>query len=81
VIVTVHEKVPVALTVASQPVTLAPLPMVVATVVPGVNPAPVTVTETPLGPCPGAIVTLGVVRVNEAVALSKGPSAPDAVSV
>lgn len=80
-ITTVQENVPVALTVAPQPVTDPPELMVVDTVRPGVNPVPETVTDTPLGPWVGAREIAGVETVNEAVAASKLPSEPVAVTV
>ena len=45
------------------------------------NPLPDTVTVAPLGPCVGTSVTDGSVIVNVAVALSKLPSDPVAVTV
>ncbi len=61
---------------------IAPPPsMVKVTVTPGVNPLPDAVTVTPLGPCVGDSVTVGVVIANPAVALSKLPSSPIAVMV
>ncbi|MGD0588659.1 MAG: hypothetical protein ABSA63_07725 [Thermoplasmata archaeon] len=45
------------------------------------NPVPDTPTDTPLGPCVGVSVTTGVVTVNDAVALSRLPSDPVAVTV
>ena len=45
------------------------------------NPAPATVTVAPTGPCPGDTVIDSVVTVNDAVALSKLPSDPVAVTV
>ena len=47
----------------------------------GVNPVPLTVTVVPLGPWLGVSVIAGVVIVNGAVALSKLPSDPVAVTV
>ncbi|MFZ0942919.1 MAG: hypothetical protein WAN54_03375 [Syntrophobacteraceae bacterium] len=47
----------------------------------GVNPLPDAVTTTPPGPCVGTSVTDGSVIVNVAVALSKLPSDPVAVTV
>jgi hypothetical protein len=52
-----------------------------AIVTPGENPLPDAVTVTPLSPCVGTSVTAGVVIVNDAVALSKLPSDPVAVTV
>lgn len=49
-------------------------------VTPGVNPAPDAVTATPLGPCVGLGVSDRVVTVNAAVAWSKLPSDPVAVT-
>lgn len=81
VIVTLHENVPVPVTVAPQPVIVAGDPMVVVTTFPGVNPVPETVTETPLGPWVGFSVMLGSVTVNVAEAWSLPPSDPVAVTV
>ena len=80
VIVTIQLNVPVPETVAPQLVIVAPELIVVVTVLPGVNPVPETVTDTPLGPCVGERVIPGVVTVNGAVALSKLPSDPVAVT-
>jgi hypothetical protein len=81
VIVTVQLNVPVPDTVAPHAPIVAPAPIVVVTVLPGVNPVPDTTTDTPLGPCVGTSVTVGVVTVNDAVPLSKLPSDPVAVTV
>ena len=68
-------------------VTLAPVLIVneIVTAPPvlvvGVNPLPVTVTPTPLGPWLGVSVIVGVVIVNVACAESKLPSDPVAVAV
>jgi len=80
VIVTVQLNVPVPETVAPQLVIEAPELIVVVTVAPGVNPLPETVTDTPLGPSVGETMIFGVVTVNGAVALSKLPSDPVAVT-
>ena len=80
-IVTVQLNVPVAVTVAPHALIAAPAPMVVATVLPGVNPVPDTPTDTPLGPCVRVSVIPGVVTGNVAVALSALPSDPVAVTV
>ena len=79
--VTVQENVPAAETVAPQLVMLAPDPTDVVTVRPGVNPDPETVTLTPLGPWVGASVIDGVVTLKSAVAESKLPSEPAAMTV
>jgi hypothetical protein len=81
VIVTRQLNVPVPDTVAPQLVIVAPELIVVLTVTPGVNPLPDTVTDTPLGPCVGESVIAGIVTVNGALALSKLPSDPVAVTV
>jgi hypothetical protein len=81
VIVTEQLNVPVAETVAPQLVTVAPVAIEVVMVAPGVNPVPLTVDEAPLGPWAGASEIEGVVIVNDAVALSKLPSEPVAVTV
>jgi len=80
-IVTVQLTVPVPDTVAPHAPIVAPAPIVVVTVAPRVNPVPDTPTDTPLGPCVGVSVITGVVTVNDAVALSKLPSDPVAVTV
>ena len=76
-VVTVH--VPLGVTAAPElivnAIVTAP-PVSVA----GVNPVPATVTDVPLGPWFGVSVIVGVVTVNEAVALSKLPSDPVAVT-
>jgi hypothetical protein len=51
------------------------------TVTLGVNPVPVTVTDTPLGPWTGLKLMIGVVIVNEAVAKSDPPSDPVALTM
>ena len=80
-IVTVQLNVPVPETVATQLVAIvAPEPIDVVTVILGVNPLPEIVTVAPLGPCIGVSVTAGVVIVKGAVALSKVPSEPVAVT-
>lgn len=81
VIVTEQPNVPDAETVAPQLVIVAPDPIVVEIVAPTENPEPETVTEAPLGPWVGESEMLGWVTVNEAVALSKLPSEPVAVTV
>ena len=80
VIVTVQLNVPVPETVAPQLVIVAPELIEVVTATPGVNPAPETVTVTPPGPWVGVSVIAGVVIVNDAVAVSKLPSDPAAVT-
>jgi hypothetical protein len=70
VIVTGQPKPPLAETVPGQ-VPMAAVPLIaMVTVASGVNPVPVTVTETPLGPWVGVKEIIGVVMVNDAVALS-----------
>jgi hypothetical protein len=81
VIATVQLNVPVAATVAPQAPIVAPLPMLDATVAPGVNPVPEIVVEAPLGPRVGASEIAGCVTVKAAVALSNEPSEPVAVTV
>jgi hypothetical protein len=81
VIVTEHVNPPVELTVAPQLVIVAPEPIEAVTVVPGVNPLPEMWTSTPLGPWPGPTEIVGAVTVKVAVALSKLPSEPVAVTV
>jgi len=72
--------VPVAVQALGDPI--APLPLIEnVIVVLGVNPLPDAVTVTPLGPWAGTSVSVGVVMVKVAVALSKLPSDPVAVSV
>ena len=78
---TVHEKAPVAETVAPHVPIVAPDPTLVVIVFPGVNPVPETEIDTPLGPCDGESEMAGVVTLNEAVAASKLPSEPVAVTV
>ena len=80
VIVTVQLNVPVPETVAPQLVIEAPELIDVVINLPGVNPVPETVTDVPLGPCVGERVIPGVVTVKGAVALSKLPSDPVAVT-
>ena len=74
--VTVH--VPLGVTIAPElivnVIVTAPLVSV------GVNPVPATVTDVPLSPWLGVSVIVGVVIVNKAVALSKLPSDPVAVT-
>lgn len=81
VTVTVQLNVPEPETVALQAPIDAPLPMEAVIVTPGVNPVPEIVTAAPLGPWPGASVIPGRVTLNEAVAASKLPSDPVAVTV
>jgi hypothetical protein len=78
---TVQLNVPVPDTVGPHAPTVAPAPIVVATVAPRVNPVPDTLTDTPLGPCVGVSVITGVVIVNDAVALSEPSSDPVTVTV
>ena len=80
-IVTVQPNVPVPDTVAPQAPIVAPAPIVVVTVTPGVNPVPDTPTDTPLGPRVSVRVIPSVVILNDAVAWSKLPSDPAAVTV
>jgi len=63
VIVTEQLKLPVAETIAPQCVMLAPGPIDVVTVTPGVNPLPVSVGVTPLGPWDGDSVIPAAVIV------------------
>jgi hypothetical protein len=72
--------VPVAVHALADPI-VPPAVIVNAIVTPGENPLPDAVTVTPLSPCVGTSVTAGVVIVNDAVALSKLPSDPVAVTV
>jgi hypothetical protein len=81
VIVAVQLNVPVADTVPLQPEMRAPALMVAEIDAPGVKPVPERVTPAPLGPWVGEIVTAGRVTLNEAVAASKLPSEPVAVTV
>jgi hypothetical protein len=81
VTVTVQLNVPVLVTVAPQAPIAAPAPIVVVTVLAGVNPVPDTPTDTPLGPWVKVRVILGVVTVKGAVARSAPPSEPVAVTV
>jgi hypothetical protein len=81
VIVTIQLNVPVPETVAPQLVIVAPELIVVVTVLPGVNPVPETVTDTPLGPCVGERVIDGVVTANVVLAWSFPASDPVAVTV
>jgi hypothetical protein len=81
VIVAVQLNVPSVPTTAPQPVIVAPELIVVVIVTPDVNPLPETVTVTPLGPCVGVNVIDWLLIVNDAVALSKLPSDPVAVTV
>ena len=69
-IVTEQENAPVPLTVAPQLVTVAPAPIEAVTTMPGVNPVPATLTDTPLGPWPGPTEIAGAVTVNLALAPS-----------
>ena len=78
---TVQLNPPVALVVAPQvPIVAEPL-IVVVTVTPGVNPAPETVGDAPLGPSVGLMERLVAVIVKVAAAWSLPPSAPVAVTV
>lgn len=79
-IVTRQLNEPLEETTAPQALTVAPLLIDVATVTAGVNPVPDTVTEAPLGPWVGARVISEAVIVNAALALSKPPSEPVAVT-
>ena len=82
--VTEQLNVPLPDTVAPQLVIVAPPEIIVAIVAPGVNPVPVAVTVDPVGPWVGASVSVGVVIVNECVAVSAETvptSVPDAVIV
>jgi hypothetical protein len=82
VIVTPQLNEPSKRTVAPHEVIEVPDPSIVVVITaPGVNPAPVRVEEAPLGPWVGARVIVGVVMVNVAVALSRPPSEPVAVTV
>jgi hypothetical protein len=81
VIVTVQLNVPVALVVAPHAVIAAPTPIVPVIALLGVNPVPAITTDTPLGPSVGVSVIAGTVTVKAAVALSKLPSDPVAVTV
>ena len=72
--------VPVAVHALADPI-VPPAEIVNVIVTPGVKPLPDTVTVAPLGPCVGTSATAGVVTVNVAVALSKAPSDPVAVTV
>lgn len=80
-IVAVQLKLPVPETVAEQPVSVAPALAEAVIVAPGVKPDPVIVTEAPLGPWVGESEITGDVMVNGAVAASKLPSDPVAVTV
>jgi hypothetical protein len=82
--VKVHEKVPVPEVVWAVQVWVAgvaPLYVNVPIVLAGVNPAPVTVTETPVGPCVGFTAIVGVVTVNATVAVSDPASLPVATAL
>jgi hypothetical protein len=79
--VTVQPNVPVPDTVAPQAPIVAPAPIVVVTVTPGVKPVPDTPTDTPLGPRVSVRVIPSVVILNDAAAWSKLPSDPAAVTV
>ncbi len=72
--------VPVAVHALADPI-VPPEVIVNVMVELGVNPLPDAVTTTPPGPCVGTSVTDGSVIVNVAVALSKLPSDPVAVTV
>ena len=79
-----HENVPVALVVNEPDVQLAtviPSNTSDASGVDAENPVPDTVTVAPTGPWVGDTVIAGTVMVNAAVALSKLPSDPVAVTV
>ena len=80
-IVTVQLNVPVADTVAPQLVIVAPEPIVVVMLAPGVKPVPETVIAAPLGPWLGVSEIEGAVTVKVAVPLSKLPSEPVSVTV
>jgi hypothetical protein len=61
--------VPLAVQVLGDPI--VPPPLIENVIVAlGVNPLPDAVTVTPLSPCVGTSVTVGVVTVNDAVAWS-----------
>jgi hypothetical protein len=61
---------------------MVPVELIVkVTDTPGVKPLPEAVAVTPDGPCVGSSVRVGVVMRNAAVAASKLPSDPVAVSV
>lgn len=81
VIVTEQLNSPTLLTVPPQLVTVAPEVISVVMVTPAVNPVPVTMTDTPLGPWSGESAIDWLLIVNPAVALSKAPSEPVTVSV
>lgn len=80
-IVTVHVNVPDPDTVTPQLEIVAPELIVVVIVTLGVKPVPETTTETPLGPWVGLRVIPAALTVNVAVAASKLPSDPVAVTV
>ena len=75
--------VPPDVTVALHDPIVAPVPIVVVTVTPGVKPLPAIPTETPLGPCDGvSVMSAGIVIVNGALATSAGTvDASDPVAV
>ncbi len=85
--VNVHVKAPAAEVVWEVQVCVpgvAPLNVIVPTVVDTENPEPVTVTEVPTGPWMGERTIVGVVTVNVAVAVSAGTvptSPPETVTV
>ena len=82
--VTEQLNAPLPDTVPPQLVIVAPAEIVVVIVAPGVNPAPVAVTVDPVGPRVGASASVGVVIVNECVAVSAGTvptSVPFALTV
>ena len=76
----VQLNVPVAVHALADPI-VPPEVIVNVMVELAVNPLPDAVTTTPPGPCVGTSVTDGSVIVNVAVALSKLPSDPVAVTV
>jgi hypothetical protein len=76
----VNVPVPVAVQTLAPPIA-PPAEIVNVIVTPGVNPLPDAVTVTPLGPWVGTSAVAGVVTVYVAVALSKLPSDPVAVTV
>lgn len=71
---------PVPITVAPQLPMVAPAAIVVLTMTPGEKPVPDMVTEVPVGPWLGRRLIDGVVTVKTAVARSKLPSDPVAVT-
>ena len=80
-IVTAQLKLPNDPTVAPHAPIVTPGLIVSVIARSGVNPVPETRTDTPLGPWVGVRVIAGVVIVNGAVALSKLPSDPVALTV